>query len=93
MKSEYREICGAVNKTSCFPSAKPSADWTDWWTRLRRLAQARRHYGLFDQVDALVRASETDPEPGFMARWLMLCTLPRSNPGSREKYVRLLSDN
>ena len=34
------------------------------------------------------RASETDPEPGFMARWLMLCTLPRSNPGSREKYVR-----
>ena len=50
--------------------------------------QARRHYGLFDQVDALVRASETDPEPGFMARWLMLCTLPRSNPGSREKYVR-----
>ena len=50
--------------------------------------QARRHYGLGDQVDALVRASETDPEPGFMARWLMLCTLPRSNPGSREKYVR-----
>ena len=34
------------------------------------------------------RASETDPEPGFMARWPMLCTLPRSNPGSREKYVR-----
>ena len=50
--------------------------------------QARRHYGLVDQVDALVRASDTDPEPGFMARWLMLCTLPRSNPGSREKYVR-----
>ena len=50
--------------------------------------QARRHYGLIDQVDALVHASETDPEMGFMARWLMLCTLPRSNPGSREKYVR-----
>ncbi len=50
--------------------------------------QARRHYGLVDQVDALVRASETDPEPGFMARWLMLCSLPRSNPGSREKYIR-----
>ena len=50
--------------------------------------QARDHYRLVDQVDALVRASETDPEPGFMARWLMLCTLPRSNPGSREKYVR-----
>ena len=50
--------------------------------------QARRHYGLFDQVDALVRASETDPEPGFMARWLMLCSLPRSNPGQRKEYVR-----
>ena len=50
--------------------------------------QAREYYRLGDQVDALVRASETDPETGFMARWLMLCTLPRSNPGSREKYVR-----
>ena len=50
--------------------------------------QARRHYGLIDQVDALVRASETDPEPGFMARWLMLCSLPRSNPGQRKEYVR-----
>ena len=50
--------------------------------------QARRHYGLFDQVDALVRASETDPETGFMARWLMLCSLPRSNPGQRKEYVR-----
>ena len=50
--------------------------------------QARRHYRLFDQVDALVRASETDPEPGFMARWLMLCSFPRSNPGQRKEYVR-----
>ena len=50
--------------------------------------QARRHYGLIDQVDALVRASETDPETGFMARWLMLCSLPRSNPGQRKEYVR-----
>ena len=50
--------------------------------------QARRHYGLGDQVDALVRASETDPETGFMARWLMLCSLPRSNPGQRKEYVR-----
>ena len=42
--------------------------------------QARHHYRLFDQVDALVRASETDPEPGFMARLMTLCSLPRSNP-------------
>ena len=50
--------------------------------------QARDHYRLRDQVEALVRASETDPEPGFMARWLMLCSLPRSNPGQRKEYVR-----
>ena len=47
--------------------------------------QARDHYRLVDQVDALVRASETDPAPGFMARWLMLCSLPRSNPGQPRK--------
>ena len=50
--------------------------------------QAQHSFTRFDQVDALVRASESDPEPGFIARWLMLCTLPRSNPGNREKYVR-----
>ena len=50
--------------------------------------QAREHYRLGDQVDALVRASETDPETGFMARWLMLCSMPRSNPGNRKEYVR-----
>ena len=50
--------------------------------------QAREHYRLGDQVDALVHASETDPEPGFMARLMTLCSLPRTNPGDREKYVR-----
>ena len=50
--------------------------------------QRRDHYRLVDQVDALVQTSKTDLETGFMARLLMLCTLPRSNPGSREKYVR-----
>ena len=50
--------------------------------------QARRGFTLFDQVDVLVRASETDPESGFIARWLMLCSLPRSNPGQRKEYVR-----
>ena len=50
--------------------------------------QARDHYRLLDQVEALVRTSENDPETGFMARWLMLCSLPRSNPGQRKEYVR-----
>ena len=50
--------------------------------------QARRHYGLVDQVDSLVRASETDPDLGFMGRVLALCSLPRTNPGNRDRYVR-----
>ena len=68
-------------------SRRPAIDGSGF-TRSGPVPQERRHYGLADQVDALVQASETDPEPGFVARWLILCSLPRSNPGSREKYVR-----
>ena len=50
--------------------------------------QPRPHFTRLDQVDQLIGASESDPDMGFMMRWLMLCTLPRSNPGNREKYVR-----
>ncbi len=32
--------------------------------------------------------SETDPEPGFMARLMTLCSLPRSSPGTRLQYKR-----
>ena len=50
--------------------------------------QARHHFTRLDQVDKLVGASEADPEIGFMVRLMALCSLPRSNPGDREKYVR-----
>ena len=50
--------------------------------------QARHHFTLADQVDQLVRASETTPDLGFMARLLALCSLPRSNPGNRHQYKR-----
>ena len=49
---------------------------------------ARHHFTRFDQVDQLVRARESDPKPGFMARMMTLCSLPRSNPGQRKEYVR-----
>ena len=49
---------------------------------------ARRGFTLADQVDQLVRASETTPDLGFMARLLALCSLPRSNPGNRHQYKR-----
>ena len=33
-------------------------------------------------------ASEADPERGFMARTMALCSLPRTNPGNRKEYIR-----
>ena len=51
--------------------------------------QARHHFTRFDQVNQLVRASEADPDLGFMARMLVLCSLPRTNPGNRHQYKRV----
>jgi len=48
----------------------------------------RPHFTLDDQVDQLVEAREADPDTGFMGRMLALCSLARTNPGNREKYVR-----
>ena len=50
--------------------------------------QARHSFTVADQVNQLVAASETDPDRGFMARMMALCSLPRSNPGTRTRYVR-----
>ena len=51
--------------------------------------QALHHYTRFDQVNALVGASEADPDRGFMARLMALCSLPRTNPGNRKEYKRV----
>ena len=51
--------------------------------------QALHHFTRFDQVNALVGASEADPERGFMARLMALCSLPRTNPGNRLQYKRV----
>ena len=40
-------------------------------------------------MNLLVSASEADPDLGFMARTLALCSLPRSNPGNRHQYKRV----
>ena len=50
--------------------------------------QALHHFTQADQVDELVGASEADPDLGFMARLMALCSLPRTNPGDRLRYVR-----
>ena len=51
--------------------------------------QARRVFTQADQVNQLVRASEADPDLGFMGRTMALCSLPRSNPGNRLQYKRV----
>ena len=50
---------------------------------------ARHHFTLADQVDQLIAASEADPDMGFMARLMALCSLPRTNPGNRHQYKRV----
>ena len=49
----------------------------------------QHHFTLADQVDQLVSASEADPDLGFMARTMALCSLPRTNPGNRHQYKRV----
>ena len=51
--------------------------------------QARHSFTVADQVNQLVSANETDPDRGFMARTMALCSLPRSNPGDRHQYQRV----
>ena len=50
--------------------------------------QTRRGFTVADQVHQLVSASEADPDLGFMARTMALCSLPRTNPGNRILYKR-----
>ena len=57
-------------------------------TRRERAPKARRHFTQLDQIAQLVAARDADPELGFMARLLALCSLPRTNPGNQLQYVR-----
>ena len=49
----------------------------------------QHHFTRSDQVNQLVNASEADPDRGFMARLMALCSLPRTNPGNRLQYKRV----
>ena len=51
--------------------------------------QKFHHWTLARQVDHLVTAREAEPDLGFMARMLALCSLPRTNPGRRRQYKRV----
>ena len=47
-----------------------------------------RHFTRLDQVTQLVGARDADPDVGFQARMMALCSLPRTNPGNRLQYIR-----
>ena len=51
--------------------------------------QAVYHWDREDQITALVAARQGEPDLGFMMRLLALCTLPRTNPGTRQQYRRV----
>ena len=71
------------------PVAEVIADLPGPVQALRKtLPPARRGFTVANQVHQLVSASEADPERGFMARTMALCSLPRTNPGNRLQYKR-----
>ena len=51
-------------------------------------ARTRHHFTMLRQVNQLIEASEAEPDIGFMARLLALCSLPRTDPKNRLQYVR-----
>ena len=55
---------------------------------IQALRRNSRTFTLADQIDRLVGASEATPDRGFLARTMALCSLPRTNPGNRIRYVR-----
>ena len=56
---------------------------------IREAGPPEWHFTQADQVNQLVSASEADPDLGFMARLMALCSLPRTNPGNRLLYKRV----
>ena len=70
------------------PIAEALSDLPGPVQALRRESSAQHHFTRSDQVNQLVSASEADPDLGFMARLMALCSLPRTNPGNRIRYIR-----
>ena len=77
-------------KQGLVPVAEALADLPGPVKAIRNASpQALHHFTQVDQVNQLVSASEADPDLGFMARLMALCSLPRANPGNRLQYKRV----
>ena len=71
-------------RSELVPIAEAFSDLIEPVKALREASpQARHHFTQADQVNRLVTARESDPDLGFQARIMALCSLPRSNPGNR----------
>ena len=53
------------------------------------IGPSQHSFTIADQVNQLVRASDADPDLGFMARTIALCSLPGTTPGNRLQYKRV----
>ena len=72
------------------PIAEALADQPGLIAALRKRPPApRRGFTVADQVNQLAKANKADPDMGFMARLMALCSLPRTNPGNRLLYKRV----
>ena len=72
------------------PIAEAGADLDGPVKALREASPRARHsFTVADQVHQLVSAAEAEPDRGFMARTMALCSLPRTNPGNRLQYKRV----
>ena len=69
-----------------YQKMKAAFEWNDWPVPT---PQSFHHWTLARQVDHLVTARESEPDLGFMARMLALCSLPRTNLGRRIQYKRV----
>lgn len=62
---------------------------SDLPTPTRQTPQARHHYNRAKQIETLISlGSDPSPDMGFMTRLLTLCSLPRTDPGTRLQYKR-----
>ena len=71
------------------PIGEALADLPGQVQALQPSTPTQHHFTVADQVHQLVSASEADPDRGFMARMMVLCSLPRTNPGDRFQYKRV----
>ena len=85
LSEAHGKIKHAASRDGLVPIGEALADLPGPVKAIRDAAPpARRGFTQADQVNLLVSANQTDPDLGFMARLMALCSLPRTNPGNQD---------